>query len=131
MALKKKEFPPVKERLIGFRVTEDLYQVIETEASQAKMSVSEYCRSVATNKRIVLKKEIVLNNPELLSALSNLGKIGSNLNQIARHLNEGVSIDPALKKELIQCITELRNIREDVKEMAGEYRGNNLTYQNP
>lgn len=123
MARKKKEFPPVKERFIGFRVTEDLYQVIETEASQAKMSVSEYCRSVATNKRIVLKKEIVFNNPELLSALSNLGKIGSNLNQIARHLNEGVSIDPALKKELIQCITELRNIREDVKEMAGEYRG--------
>ncbi len=30
-----------------------------------------------------------------------------------------------LRKELLQCITELRNIREDVKEMAGEYRGNN------
>ena len=124
MARKKKEFPPVKERFIGFRVTEDLYQVIETEASQAKMSVSEYCRSVATNKRIILKKEIIFNSPELLTALSNLGKIGSNLNQIARHLNEGYSMDSVMKKELMQCITELRNIREDVKEMAGEYRGN-------
>lgn len=124
MARKKKEFPPVKERFIGFRVTEDLYQVIETEASQAKMSVSEYCRSVATNKRIILKKEIIFNSPELLTALSNLGKIGSNLNQIARHLNEGNSMDSVMKKELMQCITELRNIREDVKEMAGEYRGN-------
>lgn len=123
MARKKKEFPPVKERFIGFRVTEDLYQVIETEASQAKMSVSEYCRSVATNKRIILKKEKVFNSPELLTALSNLGKIGSNLNQIARHLNEGNSMDSVMKKELLQCITELRNIREDVKEMAGEYRG--------
>lgn len=107
MARKKKEFPPVKERFIGFRVTEDLYQVIETEASQAKMSVSEYCRSVATNKRIILKKEIVFNNPELLSALSNLGKIGSNLNQIARHLNEGASMNPALKKEVILSFLEL------------------------
>ena len=123
MARKKKEFPPVKERFIGFRVTEDLYQIIETEASQAKMSVSEYCRSVATNKRIILKKEIIFDNPELLTALSNLGKIGSNLNQIARHLNEGNSMDSVLKKELMQCITELRNIREDVKDMAGEYRG--------
>lgn len=123
MARKKKEFPPVKERFIGFRVTEDLYQVIETEASQAKMSVSEYCRSVATNKRIILKKEKIFNSPELLTALSNLGKIGSNLNQIARHLNEGNSMDSVMKKELMQCITELRNIREDVKEMAGEYRG--------
>jgi hypothetical protein len=124
MARKKKEFPPVKERFIGFRVTEDLYKVIETEASEAKMSVSEYCRSVATNKRIILKKEFVFDNPELLSALSNLGKIGSNLNQIARHLNEGGAMNLSLRKELLQCITELRAIRENVKEMAGEYRGN-------
>ena len=124
MARKKKEFPPVKERFIGFRVTEDLYKVIETEASEAKMSVSEYCRSVATNKRIILKKEFVFDNPELLSALSNLGKIGSNLNQIARHLNEGGAMNLSLRKELLQCITELRAIRENVKEIAGEYRGN-------
>ena len=70
MARKKKEFPPVKERFIGFRVTEELYEIIESEASQAKMSVSEYCRSLATNKRIILKKENVFDNPELLSALS-------------------------------------------------------------
>lgn len=70
-------------------------------------------------------KRLLFNNPELLSALSNLGKIGSNLNQIARHLNEGGAMNLSLRKELLQCITELRSIREDVKEMAGEYRGNN------
>lgn len=125
MARKKKEFPPVKERFIGFRVTEELYAIIEAEASQAKMSMSEYCRYLATNKRIILKKEKVFDNPELLSALSNLGKIGSNLNQIARHLNEDGSMNLSLRKEIMQCITELRNIREEVKEMAGEYRGYN------
>lgn len=125
MARKKKEFPPVKERFIGFRVTEDLYEVIENEASQAKMSVSEYCRYLVANKRIILKKEKVFDNPELLSSLSSLGKIGSNLNQITRHLNEGGSMNLSLRKEILQCITELRSIREDVKEMAGEYRGSN------
>lgn len=125
MARKKKEFPPVKERFIGFRVTDELYGIIETEASQAKTSVSEYCRTLATNKRVTIRKEVVFDNPELLSALSNIGKIGSNLNQIARHLNKGNSIDAALRKELLQCITELRSIREEIKEMAGEYRGGN------
>lgn len=125
MARKKKDFPPVKERFIGFRVTEDLYEMIETEAAQAKMSVSEYCRSLATNKRITLKKEVVFDSPELLSALSNLGKIGSNLNQISRHLNEGGLLNSSMRSELMQCITELRSIREDVKEMAGDYRGSN------
>lgn len=125
MARPKKENPPTKERFIHVRVTEDLYDVIAKEAEEAHLSVSEYLRKLATDKRITLRKELVFDNPELLSALSNLGKIGSNLNQIARHLNEGGSMNLSLRKELLQCITELRSIREDVKEMAGEYRGRN------
>ena len=124
MARPKKTITPIKEKRIMFRVTDELYDVIANEATSAKMTVSEYCRKVCTDKRLIVKKEKIFNNPELLSALSNLGKIGSNLNQIARHLNGGGSIDSELKKELFQCITELRSIREDVKEMAGEYRGN-------
>ena len=125
MARPKKENPPTKERFIHVRVTEDLYDVIAKEAEEAHLSVSEYLRKLATDKRITLRKEVVFDNPELLSALSNLGKIGSNLNQIARHLNEGGSMNLSLRMELLQCITELRSIREDVKEMAGEYRGSN------
>ena len=125
MARPKKENPPTKERFIHVRVTEDLYDVIAKEAEEAHLSVSEYLRKLATDKRITLRKEVVFDNPELLSALSNLGKIGSNLNQIARHLNEGGSMNLSLRKELLQCITELRSIREDVKEMACEYRGSN------
>ena len=125
MARPKKENPPTKEHFIHVRVTEDLYDVISKEASEAHLSVSAYFRKLATDKRITLKKEIIFNDPELLSALSNLGKIGSNLNQIARHLNEGNTIDASLRKELLQCITELRSIREEIKEMAGEYRGGN------
>ena len=124
MSRPKKTITPIKEKRIMFRVTDELYDVIANEAASAKMNVSEYCRKVCTDKRLIVRKEKIFDNPDLLSALSNLGKIGSNLNQIARHLNEGGSIDSALKKELTQCITELRNIREDVKEMAGEYRGN-------
>ena len=124
MARPKKTITPIKEKRIMFRVTDELYDVIANEAASAKMTVSEYCRKVCTDKRLIVKKEKIFNSPELLTALSNLGKIGSNLNQIARHLNEGNSMDSVMKKELLQCITELRNIREDVKEMAGEYRGN-------
>ena len=125
MARPKKETPPNKERFIHVRVTEELYEVILQEAEEAHLSVSAYLRKLATDERIILKKEIIFDSPELLSALSNLGKIGSNLNQIARHLNDGGSINLSLRKEILQCITELRSIREDVKEMAGEYRGSN------
>ena len=90
----------------------------------AKLSVSEYCRSVLLSKHVILKKEEVFNDPKLLSSLSNLGKIGSNLNQIERHLNERNSCTDSMREEIIQCIGELRNIREDIKEMADEYRSN-------
>ena len=125
MARPKKTITPIKEKRIMFRVTDELYDVIANEATAAKLTVSEYCRKVCTDKRLIVKKEKVFDNPELLSALSNIGKIGSNLNQIARHLNEGNSIDTSLRKELLQYITELRSIREEIKEMAGEYRGGN------
>lgn len=125
MARPKKTITPIKEKRIMFRVTDDLYDVIANEAASAKMNVSEYCRKICTDKRLIIRKEIIFDNPELLSALSNLGKIGGNLNQIARHLNEGGSMNLSLRKELLQCITELRSIREEVKEMAGEYRGSN------
>ena len=124
MAKSKKTTIPIKERRITFRITDALSNVIANEAESAKMTVSEYCRKICTDKKLIVKKENVFYDSELLSALSNLGKIGSNLNQIARHLNEGGAMNESLRNELLQCITELRSIREEVIGMAGEYRGN-------
>lgn len=125
MARPKKVMPPNKNHQITIRFTEELFDVLTKDAEAAQLPRAEYIRKLITNRHPVVKHEIVFDNPELLSVLSNLGKIGSNLNQIARHLNEGGSMNLSLRKELLQCITELRSIREDVKEMAGEYRGSN------
>lgn len=125
MARPKETTPPIKNHQISIRFTEALFDVLTKDAEAARLPRAEYIRKLITNHHPVVKHEIVFDNPELLSALSNLGKIGSNLNQIARHLNEGGSMNLSLRKEILQCITELRSIREDVKEMAGEYRGSN------
>ena len=55
MARPKKENPPTKERFIHVRVTEDLYDVIAKEAKEAHLSVSEYLRKLATDKRITFR----------------------------------------------------------------------------
>lgn len=86
MARPKKTITPIKEKRIMFRVTDDLYDVIANEAAFAKMTVSEYCRKVCTDKRLIVRKEKVFDNPELLSALSNLGKIGSNIVDIEANI---------------------------------------------
>lgn len=125
MARPKKSLPPPKSHQITVRFTQELFDLLTENAEAARLPRAEYIRKLITNHHPIIKREIVFDNPELLSALSNLGKIGSNLNQIARHLNEGGSLNSSMRSELMQCITELRSIREDIKEMAGEYRGSN------
>ena len=124
MGRKKKVVPPAKEHVIAFRVTNDLYMAISTDAKRAHLSVSEYCRQVATNRRITIHEEIVFDSKELLEILGDMGKIGSNLNQIAHHLNGGGDISNNLKSEIYQGIIALYKIRDMVRDLAGEYREN-------
>lgn len=106
MGRNKKEFPPVKEHVIAFRVTDDLYAAISTDATKAHLSVSEYCRQVATNRKITIHEEVIFDSKELLAVLGDMGKIGSNLNQIAHHLNGGGDFNSNLKSEIYQGIID-------------------------
>ena len=130
MARKKKEIPPRKERIIGFAVTQELYDAINTEAAQAKMSVSEYCRILATDHKVVVHPEVVFDSEELLKELGDMGKIGSNLNQIAHHLNEGLPMYEGLKKDIYRCIMDIKEIRDNIRKVTGEYRGDHKTHSN-
>lgn len=55
MARPKKEVPPAKEHFVGIRLTEDLYRVIQNEADNAGLSISEYFRRLATKHKIVMQ----------------------------------------------------------------------------
>lgn len=47
MARPKKGAPPAKEHFVGIRLTEGLYRVIQSEADNAGLSISEYFRRLA------------------------------------------------------------------------------------
>lgn len=124
MGRKKKTYPPARMKQFTMRVTEEMYEDLKQNANAAHLSVMAYTRQLLSDRRPVVHNEIVYNNPELLKVLGDIGKIGSNLNQIARYLNEGVDPTEEMRKEVIRCITELLKMRNEIKEMAGEYRGN-------
>ncbi len=112
-----------KQHFIGIRVTDTLYQVLLRNSRDAGLSMSEYIRKVLMHQKIILKPEIVFDDSKLLEALANLGRIGNNINQIARYLNEGGRPTSSMYQDLTHCITELHQIRDDVHEMAGDYHG--------
>lgn len=125
MGRPKKEMPPSKGRKFTIRLTDVMYESLEQDAVRAGLSVSEYARELLLNNRPVVKHEIVFDSEELLHVLGDMGKIGSNLNQIAHHLNGGGGWSANLKSEVLQGVIAIYKIRDMVKEMAGEYRGGN------
>ena len=132
MPRKKKELPPAKEHFIGIRVTNDLYEVLQSEASASNISLSDYVRKLLTSRRPTIHRttEIVYDDPELLKVFSNLAACGNNLNQIAAYLNQNGTMTNPMWKEIKSCITDLYEMRDNVKEIVGEYRGSHLTHCN-
>ena len=124
MARPKKQIPPSKTKQLTLRLTEDLFELLTVNAQKAHLPRTEYIRSLILNHHPIIKYETVFDSTELLSVFSNLGKIGSNLNQITRHLNQGSAFDESMKNEIQICIAELYKMRDALREQVGEYRGN-------
>lgn len=125
MARPKKIEVPTKERRVTVRMSNDLYNTISKNANAAYMSVSEYLRKLITNNKPVVKYEIVFNDERILKIFSNLGHVGGNLNQIAKHLNQGAYVNDQICQDVRNCISELYIMRDRLRERTGEYRGSN------
>ena len=123
MSRPKKSLPPSKEKRITIRVTDALYETLLNDAKASNLSLAEYVRSLVRQRRVTVKPEIVYNNPRILKALGDIGKIGSNLHQIAHHLNAGGTFSATLYDQLQDLMAQLYRMRMEIEEMVGEYRG--------
>ena len=126
MARPKKEYS--KPHMLTLRVSDDELELINGYAKKAGLSRSAYLRKVVIGKIPPIKYEIVYNSPEILKIFRNLGNITGNLNQIAKHLNQGGAFSMELRKEVLGCIAQILHIRDNVERLVGEYRGNSETH---
>ena len=85
------------------------------------MSRSECLRKLLVAKEIVHRVEVVADMEELRRLVGEYGKIGVNLNQIARYFNTGGDRSLAMEDEIRHCIAELFALREEVLKMAGDF----------
>ena len=122
MARPKKE-EMYRNHRITVRFTETEFSIIETAAKQANMSLASYVRTQVLKGKVQTKIEIVADVPEIKKLLAEFGKIGSNLNQIAKYFNTGGMRSLAIEDEIHQCIADLFKLRKKVLEMAGDTDG--------
>lgn len=122
MARPKKERELTYTHLINLRLTDTQYSIISEAAKQTDLSLSEYIRTQLMKGKVIAKYEIVADVPEVKKLIAEFGKIGSNLNQIARHFNQGGIHSQEMQKKIHQCIAEIYEMKYDVVKMAGDFR---------
>ncbi|MBR1629010.1 MAG: plasmid mobilization relaxosome protein MobC [Lachnospiraceae bacterium] len=114
MARQKTDKVLKRNKPIMVRFTEMEHEVIIENAKAAGIPPASYVRRLALNGRIDLHYHITLGGEYIKPILVELGKIGSNLNQIARFLNSGGSLTDNLKHDIHLCIEELRQARQEL-----------------
>ena len=129
MTRPQKETDMKREHRVTIRLTDTEFSIIENAAEQAEMSISEYMRTQTMEGQVNARFEIVADVAEIKKLIGEFGKIGSNLNQIARHLNEWRSPYPAMAKELQDAAADLATLKFEVMKKVGDAVGNIQAYK--
>ena len=124
---------PHRSRVVKTRMTEEEYAEFAERLSAYNMSQAEFIRQAITGAAIRPIITVSPVNDELLSTVGKLiaeyGKIGGNLNQIARALNEYGTPYNTLSVEVRAAISDLAALKFEVLRKVGEAVGDIQTYQ--
>ena len=128
MAPKKKPKELKRRNNITVKLTDIELELLNQKAEMAGTSKAEYLRNLLIGTPIKVRYEIVADMQDLRKLVGEYGKIGSNLNQIAKYFNTGGERSLAMEDEVRQCISELFVLRKEVLRLAGDFRGSVKTY---
>ena len=131
--MRKKYNTPHRRHVVKTRLSDEEHADFMERLAAYKISQSEFVRQAirgATIRPVITVSPV---NDELLSAVGKLtaeyGRIGGNLNQIARTLNEWHSPYPQLAGEVRAAVSDLAALKFEVLQKVGDAVGNIQTYQ--
>ena len=123
MGIPSKEKALDHNNIITLRLTDIELAYLDQSAESLHITRSEYLRNLILEKPMIYKYEVVADNEQLKKLNAEIGKIGSNLNQIAKHLNQGGVRSMILQDRVHECIDKLFDLRRQVMDLAGDYYG--------
>lgn len=129
MARPEKDTEIKRSHHITLRLSDTEFELITKVSHEAGLSRSAYIRKQLLDGAVNIKYEVVADVPELQKLTAELGKIGSNLNQIARYFHMGGIRSKAMQDEIHECISQIFDMRKEIAEMAGDYHGSVETHR--
>ena len=129
----KKYNTPKRDIVVKTRMITEEYADFTERAKFCGISQSEFIRQAI--EKAVIKPVITVSpvNEKLLSAVGQLteqlGKIGGNLNQIARYLNEHGTPYNSLSGDVRAAISNLADLKYEILRKVGDSVGDVQTYK--
>ena len=124
---------PRKTKLIKFRVTEQEKLELELLCKLLRVNMSTLIRRSLLSQPIKQTLVVTGGGEEALNILSDLlgqcGKIGSNLNQLARHFNSGGKDSEQIRAQLLTELSNLTLFRLNAEKKMGELYGNHQAFK--
>ena len=125
--------PNNKTHIIKFRVTEKEKMELEQTAKLLHLSLSTLIRRALHSAKIERTVVVAGGGEETLTAVSTLlaqcSKVGSNLNQLARHFNSGGADTEQIRAKLLDELADLTAFRLSAENVLGALYGNAQAYR--
>lgn len=116
------------DKTISFRLDDELYNMIVNSARNAGITKGEYIRQQLRKGKVVVKQEVVADFPQIKEVHAELGKIGSNINQIAHFYNGGGSRSREMFDGIQKALADIYAMKLTVEKMGGELSGCTKTH---
>ena len=124
--------PNNKTHVIKFRVTAEEKTSLELTCKLLNLSLSTFIRRAIHNVKIEKTVIVAGGGEETLTAVSTLlaqcSKVGTNLNQLARHFNSGGADTEQIRAKLLDELADLTAFRLSAEKVLGELYGNAQAY---
>ena len=125
--------PNNKTHIIKFRVTETEKLELQCTAKLLHLSLSTLIRRALHSAKIERTVVVVGGGEETLTAVSTLlaqcSKVGTNLNQLARHFNSGGADTEQIRAKILDELADLTAFRLNAEKVLGELYGNAQAYR--
>ena len=124
---------PRETKLIKFRVKEQEKLELELLCKLLRVNMSTLVRRSLLSQPIKQTLVVTGGGEDALKLLSDLlgqcGRIGSNLNQLARHFNRGGKDSEQIRAQLLTELSALTLFRLNAEKKMGELYGNHQAYK--
>ena len=129
MARPKKDESIKRTKNVMVRFTDVEYALVSCSANDAGYPISTFVRKQALSEKVTVNYNIVADIGEIQKLTAQAAGIGNNLNQIARYFHGGGLSSRGMLEELKKCIAEIRELRQEIVQLGGVYRGNSKTHR--